>query len=147
MANKTSLQSPSVWNVNLHIGSLSDDPLMAVSDELLMTLMTVWCLPDDVLMTAWWPPDDWPIVNFNCSFFQTSAMKILKYEQLKFTINVNNKKWLFHDQKNFSDVICTKIQFSMIFGRKNSVFANFFALKSVGRFWIWNMSNNRSKPS
>ena len=33
------------------------------------------------------------------SFFQTSAMKILKYEQLKFTINVNNKKWLFHDQK------------------------------------------------
>ena len=65
------------------------------------------------------------IVNFNCSFFQTSAMKILKYEQLKFTINVNNKKWLFHDQKNFFDVIFTKIQFSMIFGKKNSVFAIF----------------------
>ena len=46
-------------------------------------------------------------------------MKILKYEQLKFTINVNNKKWLFHDQKNIFDVIFTKIQFSMIFGKKN----------------------------
>ena len=72
----------------------------------------------------------------NCLFFQTSAMKILKYEQLKFTINVNNKKWLFHDQKKIFDVISTKIQFSMIFGKKTSVFANFFALKSVGRFWI-----------
>ena len=63
-------------------------------------------------------------------------MKILKYEQLKFTINVNNKKWLFHDQKKFLDVIFTKIQFLMIFGKKNLVFANFFALKSVRRFWI-----------
>ena len=71
------------------------------------------------------------IVNSNCSFFQTSATKILKYEQLKFSINVNNKKLLFHRQKFIFDVIFTKIQFLMIFGKKNSVFANFFALKSV----------------
>ena len=56
------------------------------------------------------------IVNSNCSFFQTSATKILKYEQLKFSINVNNKKLLFHRQKFIFDVIYTKIQFSVIFG-------------------------------
>jgi hypothetical protein len=39
------------------------------------------------------------IVNFICSFFETSDSKIPKYEQLKFTINVNNKKWLFYYQK------------------------------------------------
>ena len=49
-------------------------------------------------------------------------MKILKYEQLKFTINVNNKKWLFHDQKKIFDVIFTKNQFSMIFGKKKFSF-------------------------
>ena len=38
-------------------------------------------------------------------------MKILKYEQLKYTINVNNKKLLFHDQKKKFDVIFTNIQF------------------------------------
>ena len=73
------------------------------------------------------------IVNSNCSFFQTSATKILKYEQLKFSINVNNKKWLFHHQKFIFVVIFTKIQFSVIFGNFFSVFAYFFALKSVGR--------------
>ena len=44
--------------------------------------------------------------------------EVWKNEQLKFTINVNNKKWLFHDQKKFFDVIFTKIQFLMIFGKK-----------------------------
>ena len=32
--------------------------------------------------------------------FETSVAKIPKYIQLKFTINVNNKKWLFYYKKN-----------------------------------------------
>ena len=63
-------------------------------------------------------------------------MKILKYEQLKFTINVDNKKWLFNHQKFNYDLIFKKTQFSVIFGKKISVFADFFALKSVKQFWI-----------
>jgi hypothetical protein len=48
-------------------------------------------------------------------FFQTTATKIPKYEQLKFTINVNNKKWLFYHQKQFFDLIFKKFQFLPIF--------------------------------
>ena len=77
----------------------------------------------------------------------TDQFSLLVVHFSEFTININDKKWLFHDQKSFFDVIFTKIQFSVIFGIFFSVFAYFFALKSVGRFWIWNMSNNRSKPS
>ena len=32
-------------------------------------------------------------IDADSRLFQASASKILKYEQLKFSINVNNKKW------------------------------------------------------
>ena len=83
----------------------------------------------------------------NCSYVRIFMAELWKNEQLEFTINVNNKKWLFHHQKKIFQAILTKIQFSVIFGNFFSVFAYFFALKSVGRFWILYMSNNRSKPS
>ena len=41
----------------------------------------------------------------NAGLLQTSATKIPKYEQLKFTIDVNNKKWLFYSQKFVFDLI------------------------------------------
>ena len=83
------------------------------------------------------------IVYFNCSYSGIFVAEVWKNEQLKFTINVYNKKWLICCQKIFFDVIFQKFQFSIIFG----IFANFYALKSVKQFWIWNMLNNRSKPS
>ena len=87
------------------------------------------------------------IVNFNCSYFGIFVAEVWKNEQLKFTINVYNKKWLICCQNFIFDVILQKFQFSVIFGIFFSVFANFYALKSVKQFWIWNMLNNRSKPS
>ena len=87
------------------------------------------------------------IVNFNCSYFGIFVAEVWKNEQLKFTINVYNKKWLICRQNFIFDVIFQKFQFSVIFGIFFSVFANFYALKSVKQFWIWNMLNNRSKPS
>ena len=79
------------------------------------------------------------IVNCNRSFFQTSATKILKYEQLKFSINVNNKKWLFHHQKKFQAIL-TKIQFSVIFGKFFSVLHDYLAGQS--REQMGNMRNS-----
>ena len=87
------------------------------------------------------------IVNFDCSYFEIIVGEVWKNEQLKFTINVKNKKWLFYPQKFVFDLIYKDFQFFVIFGKKISDFANFFALNSVKRFWIWNMLNNKSKPS
>ena len=39
----------------------------------------------------------------------TSDAKIPKYEQLKFTINVNNKKWLLHYRRTFLSILEKKI--------------------------------------
>ena len=71
-----------------------------------------------------------------CQFFQTWTTKIPKYEQFKFTINVNDKKWLICRQNFIFDLFYQKFQFSVIFGIFFSVFANFYALKSVKQFWI-----------
>ena len=79
--------------------------------------------------------------------FLITITKDWKNEQLKFTINVYNKKWLISRQNFIFDVIFQKFQFSVIFRIFFSVFANFCALKSVKQFRIWNMLNNRSKPS
>ena len=73
--------------------------------------------------------------------------EVWKNEQLKFTINVNNKKWLLYHQNFIFELIYKKFQFLVIFGNFFSGFAFFYALKSVKQFWIWNMLNNRSKPS
>ena len=65
------------------------------------------------------------IENFNYPYFRIFVAEVWKNEQLKFTINVNNKKWLFCHQKFIFDVIFTKVQFSVIFGIFFSVFAYF----------------------
>ena len=74
--------------------------------------------------------------------------EVWKNEQLKFDINFYNKKWLICRQNFIFDVIFQKLQFSVIFRIFFFlVFANFYALKSVKQFRIWNMLDNKSKPS
>ena len=59
-----------------------------------------------------------------------------KNEDLMFTINVNNKKWLLYHQNFIFELSYQKFQFSVIFMIFFSVFANFYALKSVKQFLI-----------
>ena len=98
--------------------------------------------------------------RFICEYniFDVSAIKVRTYFRIflhKFEKMSNwslqlmsiIKSGYFIIKKKKFQAILTKIQFSVIFGNFFSVFAYFFALKSVGRFWILYMSNNRSKPS
>ena len=45
------------------------------------------------------PPNDGDAI-FNCSYFRIFMAEVWKNEQLKFAINVNNKKWLSNYQTN-----------------------------------------------
>jgi hypothetical protein len=97
--------------------------------KILNTVKTFWAWPKYFWTSRW------------------NRQKIPKYEQLKFPIKVIDKKRLICRQNFIFDLFYPKFQFSVIFGIFFSVFANFYALKSVKQFWIWNMLNNRSKPS
>ena len=56
------------------------------------------------------------IENFNCSYFRIFVAEVWKNEQLEFTINVNNKKWLFYHQNFIFELSYQKFRFSVIFG-------------------------------
>ena len=83
------------------------------------------------------------IENFNYPYFRIFVAEVWKNEQLKFTINVNDKKWLFYHQNFIFEIFYPKFQFSGIFGIFFSVFANFcqtvLDLKYVIAIWgrVW----------
>jgi hypothetical protein len=52
--------------------------------------------------------------------------EVSKNEQLKFTISVNNKKWLFYHQKLLFNLIFKKFQFSLILEQKSQFLPVFF---------------------